>query len=176
MPMTREIQTDVGQLRAGIRALVRRFSVSERADVQCCGMTVAQAATVEALRGGELRLGTLSQRLGIAPSTLTRNLKRLEEAGTVERVSDADDGRAFRVGLTPHGRRTAASLEVMEDRFAAAVLDRLPTERRRRALDGLVDLLAAVRAETEACCAGAYDHLMDDGCCATPTRANKETS
>ena len=34
------------RLRAAVRALVRRFSVSERADVECCGLTVAQAATL----------------------------------------------------------------------------------------------------------------------------------
>ena len=32
-----------------IATLVRRFSLSERADVSCCGVTVAQAATLEAL-------------------------------------------------------------------------------------------------------------------------------
>src|SRR5262245_2829226 len=33
-----------------VRALVRRFAISERADVFCCGMTIAQAATLETLR------------------------------------------------------------------------------------------------------------------------------
>lgn len=172
--MKRSTQSDVGQLRAGFRALVRRFSVSERADVQCCDMTVAQAATVEALRDGALRPGALSQRLGIAPSTLTRNLKRLEETAVVKRVADATDGRAYRVALTRQGQHTAARLEAIEDRFAGAVLDRLPPERRQRALDGLADLLAAVRAETETCCAGAYDHLMDEGGCCAPAQQPPE--
>ena len=37
------------RLRSAIRALVRRFGVAERADVACCGVTVAQAAALEAL-------------------------------------------------------------------------------------------------------------------------------
>jgi hypothetical protein len=45
--------SDAAQLRALVAALVRRFSLSERADVECCGLTVAQSATLEALRGGE---------------------------------------------------------------------------------------------------------------------------
>lgn len=153
----REIQ----QLRTLFRALVRRFSLSERADVQCCGMTVAQAATLEALgQEGAMRLGRLGQLLGIAPSTLTRNLARVEEQGLVRRSSDVNDGRAFQIELTDKGRRVAARLESMEDGFAARVLGRLSIDARRRALEGLADLLDAVRVETESCCSGAFDHLL----------------
>ena len=148
-------------LRASFRALVRRFSVSERADVSCCGVTVAQAAAVETLKAeGPMRLGALCRRLGITPSTLTRNLSRLESAGLVSRVRDADDARANRVGLTVEGRTAAERLERQEEAFAADILSRLPVERRRRALEGLSDLLGALREATEACCPGAFDHLM----------------
>ena len=47
--MKTEPAADPARLRAAIRALVRRFGVSERADVACCGVTVAQAAALEAL-------------------------------------------------------------------------------------------------------------------------------
>lgn len=148
-------------LRASFRALVRRFSVSERADVSCCGVTVAQAAAVETLKvEGPMRMGALCRRLGITPSTLTRNLRRLESAGLVSRVRDAADARANRVGLTAQGRKAAERLEQQEEAFAADILSRLPLERRRRALEGLSDLLGALREATEACCPGAFDHLM----------------
>lgn len=158
-----EVQaSDVARLRSSFTALLRRFSISERADVQCCGMTVAQAATLEALgREGTMRLGRLGKLLGIAPSTLTRNLTRLEEAGLVRRTSDEDDGRAAQVELTDKGRRSRLRLEVMEDDFAERVLDRLSPALRDQALDGLAALLEAVRAETESCCPGAFDHLVD---------------
>jgi DNA-binding MarR family transcriptional regulator len=150
-------------LRAAVRALVRRFSISERADTTCCGLTIAQAATLEALGlQGPLSLGALGRRLGIAPSTLTRNLARLEDRGLVARRRRPGDRRAFDVTLTPAGRGAAAALERREDLFARSVLDRLPVPRRRRALRGLCDLLAAVRGATEACCPGAFDHLMTD--------------
>jgi DNA-binding MarR family transcriptional regulator len=146
-----------------VRALVRRFSISERADVVCCGVTVAQAAALEALaRAGAMRLGDLGRRLGIAPSTLTRNLARIEEAGLVARVPDPEDGRAFRVALTAAGRKVAERLERQEEAFAEEVLSRLPPERRERALEGLRELMRAVREATESCCPGAFDHLMED--------------
>lgn len=125
-------------------------------------MTVAQAATLETLRAeGALRLGALGRRLGITPSTLTRNLARLEQSGRVERITDPEDGRASLVGLTREGVAAAARIERMEEEFAREILERLPADRRSRALDGLADLLVAVREATESCCPGAFDHLME---------------
>ena len=159
---TEVLAAEVAKLRSSFTALLRRFSISERADVQCCGMTVAQAATLEALgREGTMRLGRLGKLLGIAPSTLTRNLARLEEAGLVRRASDEEDGRAAQVELTEKGRRIRLRLEAMEDEFAERVLARLSPAAREQALDGLAALLEAVRAETETCCPGAFDHLVD---------------
>ncbi|HEU4400475.1 MAG TPA: MarR family transcriptional regulator [Candidatus Polarisedimenticolia bacterium] len=154
---------DARRLMAAIRALVRRFSISERADVSCCGMTVAQAATLEALRRERgMRLGALGLRLGITPSTLTRNLVRLEGRSLVARAADPGDARSARVVLTAAGRAVAARLERQEEAFAGEILERLPRGHDRRALSGLEDLLRAVRAATESCCPGAFDHLIQD--------------
>jgi DNA-binding MarR family transcriptional regulator len=154
---------DVTELRAGLRALVRRFSVSERADiVACCGMTVAQGAALEALRAeGPMRLGALGRRLGVAPSTLSRNLTRLQESGAVIRQPEPNDGRASRVALTAAGRRAAERIRSEEGSFARGILRRLAPGRRRPVVRALVELLEAVRAETESCCPGAFDHLME---------------
>lgn len=152
------------ELREVIRALVRRFSVSERADVSCCGMTVAQAATLETLRmEGPLRLGDLGRRLGIHPSTLTRNFRRLEERGFVERTVEDDDGRAASARLTGRGRRAARDVERQAIGFAASVLDRLPDDRRADVVAALRQLMDAVGDATERCCPGAYDHFLKPG-------------
>lgn len=148
------------RLREGIRALVRRFSLAERADVGCCGMTVAQAATLEALADGDLRLGELGTRLGITASTLTRNLARLEERGLLERVADPGDGRAQRAALTAAGRDAAEQVRRGEEAFARSILERLPAGSAGQALEIFDQLLTAVRGATESCCPGAYDHLM----------------
>ena len=159
--MTAEPTPDPNRLRAAIRALVRRFAVSERADVACCGVTVAQAAALEALGAeGPTRLRDLGRRLGIAPSTLTRNLARLEASGLVRREADPQDARSARVGLTTPGRRAARAVAAQEEAFARQVLARIPAARRAAVIESLGDLLAAVRAATEECCPGAFDHLM----------------
>jgi DNA-binding MarR family transcriptional regulator len=157
-------EADARQLCETIRALVRRFSVSERADVSCCGMTVAQAATLEALEiEGPLRLGDLGRRMGIHPSTLTRNLRRLEERGLVERTSESGDGRAARARLTERGRDAAREVERQSVQFARTVLDHLPEKRRAEVLCGVRELLDAVHDATQTCCQGAYDHLLQSG-------------
>lgn len=159
--MSQSDPEDAVQLRALVSVIVRRFSLAERADVDCCGLTVAQAATLEALQPGPMRLGELAQRLGITPSTLTRNLARLESDGLVAREADPADARAARVKLTASGGRAARRVAEQEVAFARSILDRLGP-RRGDVLAALVELLAAVREATEACCPGAFDHLMGD--------------
>jgi DNA-binding MarR family transcriptional regulator len=154
-------RAEAARLRALVAALVRRFSLSERADVQCCGLTVAQSATLEALRGQALRLGPLARRLGIAASTLTRNLERLEQDGLVAREADPEDTRAARVRLTAAGERAGQRVSAQEEAFAADILARLGARRAEAVADALADLLHAVREATERCCPGAFDHLME---------------
>lgn len=157
------------RLMESIRLIVRRFSLAERADIACCGMTVAQAATLEALADGGVRLGELCRRLGIAPSTLSRNVDRLVERGLVEREPDPDDRRALRAELTDEGREAAAAVRRFEADFAREILGRLTDP--QRTIDALDELLAAVRSATQGCCPGAYDHLVT--CCDSNTERNE---
>ncbi len=108
-----------------------------------------------------MRLSDLGRRLGIAPSTLTRNLERLVDGGLVVRQADGKDARAARVRLSAAGRRAALGVADREEDFARQVLERIPAGRRAAVLESLGDLLAAVRGATEACCPGAFDHLME---------------
>jgi len=157
-----QAQDHAGELRTLVAGLVRRFSLAERADVDCCGLTVAQAATLEALRPRPMRLGALAQCLGITPSTLTRNLVRLESEGFVTREADPDDARAARVRLTAPGQRVACRVEEQEVAFARGILDRLGRDRTHEVLSALSELLVAVREATEECCPGAFEFLMED--------------
>ena len=42
---------------------------------------------------------------GRAPTTISSSVKRLQARGHVQREPNPDDGRSYRIGLTPAGRR-----------------------------------------------------------------------
>lgn len=67
----------------------------------------------------------LAELLGVAPISLTRQLDRLEEEGLVERRSDPDDRRRFRLYLTDRAQPALGELR------------KLAAQTRRRALAGL---------------------------------------
>lgn len=94
-------------------------------------------------RHGPLVVSDLSRRLGLDLSTVSRQLRPLEEEGLVARTTDDDDRRVAWIALTPKGRRvidrtTKAWLEDYEhalehwtsaDRAALAeLLERLRTD------------------------------------------------
>jgi DNA-binding MarR family transcriptional regulator len=53
---------------------------------------------------GPQRLGALAHTFGLDPSTITRQVQALEEAGLAARETDAKDRRASILDLTPDGR------------------------------------------------------------------------
>lgn len=91
---------DATRLRVAIARLSRRLRRHELA-----GLTPTQLsalATVE--KAGPLRLGDLAAAEGIAPSTLTRLVTALEDAGYVQRYAVPDDARASTLRITAQGR------------------------------------------------------------------------
>ncbi len=131
---------------SALRRLVRGVSRLER-DVVCCDVTLQQFDTMRLLADGP-RLNTdLAQALGIDLSTASRNLAKLEDAGYVERVAVAEDGRAVANRLTRKGKKCLESLVCDERLVLGGLANRLPPERRDLAAEVLRDLAAAVDAE-----------------------------
>jgi len=97
---------DVTRLRVAIARLSRRLRRHELA-----GLTPTQLAALSTVeRSGPLRLGDLAAAEGIAPSTLTRLVIVLEEAGYVTRQPDPSDARASTIAITPLGHETMERL------------------------------------------------------------------
>ena len=81
---------------------------------------------------GPQRLGALAHAFGLDPSTITRQVQALEEAGLAARRTDPTDRRASILDLTPEGRE---------------VLERTREHRRGELRRGLADWDPAERAE-----------------------------
>ena len=85
----------------------------------------------------------LARHLGVAPSTMSLTLDRLERGGFVFRRKDPTDGRRTMIVLTPDGERIKRKQKVLEPDLIAAMLNRLSSTRRREAIAGLRTLTEA---------------------------------
>lgn len=93
-------EIDVTRLRVALARLSRWLRRHDLA-----GLTPTQLAALATIgKTGPMRLGDLAAAEGIAPSTLTRLVTALEEAGYVRRLADPRDARASSLSITPHGQ------------------------------------------------------------------------
>jgi DNA-binding MarR family transcriptional regulator len=90
-----------------------------------------------------LKMGELSRRMMVTGGNVTGITDLLEKERLVVREPDAADRRAFRVRLTPAGRRQFRRMAAEHERWVIELLDGL-TPRQR---DQLVELLGVLKAE-----------------------------
>src|ERR1700759_945122 len=96
----------VTRLRVAVGRIARQLRQSHSG-----GLTVSQLSALFAIeQRGSVRLGDLATIEGVAPSTLSRIVSSVEEAGLVTRVPDPDDRRSAWISLSAEGRRVIADL------------------------------------------------------------------
>lgn len=83
------------------------------------------------------RAGALARHLGIAASTLSATLARLEKLGHLTRTASPKDRRQVELRLTAQGAEAMAEASVLDPRRVAAVLEQLSVRDRQRAVAGL---------------------------------------
>ncbi|MBI3887250.1 MAG: winged helix-turn-helix transcriptional regulator [Opitutae bacterium] len=90
--------------------------------------------------------GSLARHLGIANSTLSASLNRLESLGHLTRTPARRDQRQTELRLTAKGTEAMAEASVIDPRRIASVLAKLSPAKQKRAVAGLALLAAASRA------------------------------
>jgi DNA-binding MarR family transcriptional regulator len=138
-----------------IGRLVRNLNVLDRDQTVCCGTTVSQCYTIEALaRRGNLSMNQLSQEVGVTTSTMTRVVDVLVRDGAVRRKRNPEDRREVRIELTGKGSELARGLTRCVDEYAKRVLGRIDAAERKRVLSSLrllADALEEVRPQSGKC-------------------------
>lgn len=85
----------------------------------------------------------LARHMGVAPSTMSLTLDRLERGGFIIRRKDPNDGRRTMILLTGEGDRIKRKQKVLEPELIAAMLSRLSATRRKEVIAGLRTLTEA---------------------------------
>jgi DNA-binding MarR family transcriptional regulator len=138
------VARQAGELDVHYRDIWRNFS-SRKARTRLQQGAASELSPIQlhslALLGEEpLRIGSLADKLGLATSTVTRLVDRLERMGLVVRHVSENDRRAVTVMLTSTGRRVeSAAAKRRLDYFVDILTSLAPTERKE-----LVRLFAKV--------------------------------
>lgn len=110
------------------------------------GLTARDATLLAHVEESGSSPAALARHLGIAPSTLSAAVAGLAGHGLLRVEANPTDARRRLILLTEEGRAAIGDENVLDARRLAAVLARLSTAERRRAVDGLKLLAAAARA------------------------------
>jgi DNA-binding MarR family transcriptional regulator len=93
------------------------------------GLTMSQLRVLHHLnRQPGMTAGTLAERLGVRPSTVTGIVDRLVRHGLVERQADLQDRRVVRNNLTTRGAEVVTDISRAGRMFVTNILDRLADE------------------------------------------------
>jgi len=84
-----------------------------------------------------VRLSDLAVEEGLNPTMLSRIASKLESAGLVVRVPDADDGRVARLSVSSDGRLLVKRVRGERTDALSRALDQLDGDQRRRLIEAL---------------------------------------
>jgi len=116
-----------GALRVAVARLSRRLRAEKEDDELSDSQTAALGYLV---REGSATIGRLSEFERVKPPSMNRTVNRLEEAGYVERTSDAGDGRKVVVVPTDRGTELVAETRRRRDAWLHQRLDTLTPDER----------------------------------------------
>ena len=95
-------------------------------------LTSPQVEAIFALEDRPLRMRELAEHLGLAESSVTRLMDRLEGMGMVRRASPPGDRRSVLGALTPKGRRAIAAIRRQRHVVLSTILATLVPHARER--------------------------------------------
>lgn len=122
------------------RALV---ALSARSIATAHGVTLPQFRMLVVLDAHQTNLSGLAAALDVAPSTATRMVDRLVDAGLVQRTIPAADRREITLALTPAGRRTVRTVTKRRRRDLRSLVEQIPRSRRAAVARAMTDFAEA---------------------------------
>jgi DNA-binding MarR family transcriptional regulator len=134
------------EVAAGLERLIRLFRWLSPPS----GLSLTAAATLATLeRGGPCRLTALAAREGVTQPAMTQLVARLQDAGLVDRVPDAADGRVVYVRITAEGQAVLARRRAVRAERVAALLTRLSADEQAALVAALPAMDALANAQRD---------------------------
>jgi DNA-binding MarR family transcriptional regulator len=126
-----------------LRATIGRLARQMRLSAAHAGLTPSQMSVLSSVvREGPLRVSELVTIEAVNPTMLSRIVGKLDDAGLITRVCDADDRRVVSVQVTEDGRRTHEQVREERNRTLTALLQGLPPDQSSAVLAALPALEA----------------------------------
>ena len=138
------------ELAVGLSAGLERVVGLLRALAQPSGLSMTAVSTMAALeQAGPVRLTALANRAGVTQPAMTQLVARLQDAGLVDRVPDAADGRVVYVRITAEGQAVLARRRAVRAERVAALLTRLSPDEQAALVAALpaMDALASAQRD-----------------------------
>ena len=108
------------------------------------GITASQAFHLISIPHDGVSMTSLSRKLGLDTSTLTRNIQKLEKLGLVERFSGSYDKRVQNTTLTQLGIKMVEEIEEMMLQTNHLIMEQIDLEGQENLSDVLTKLVWAI--------------------------------
>jgi DNA-binding MarR family transcriptional regulator len=140
-------KVQIKTLRHNMRLLARKMELMTKNEALCCSITLTQCHLLTEIGwAGTASLNTLSERLGVDKSTMSRNIEILVTSGLVSREADPGNRRSVTISLTDQGQQLFQQIETSMTQFYETLFYALPADKRDQVLESLDYLLQAIPA------------------------------
>jgi DNA-binding MarR family transcriptional regulator len=129
-------------LRERVRQVQQKLGWSQRNDIQCCGVTMAQCHALLAIgERTEVSIVELAAVLDADTSNLSRTVDSMVRSGLLDRIVNPQDRRRVSLTLTGEGKKAFDIVEGLFNDYLTRVFEFIPGDKHGQIMESL-DLLA----------------------------------
>ena len=138
-------EESIKAIRDRLQVIQRRLTWSQKNDVQCCGVTMAQCyALMEIGKRGKTSIVELADSVGVDTSTLSRTIDLLYKSGLVDRVLNPQDRRYVALTLTERGADVFRMIDDSFNSYLTRVFGLIEKEKHPQVIESLEIIASAI--------------------------------
>ncbi len=132
----------IKRFRERVRQVEQQLGWSQRNDIQCCGVTMAQCHALLAIgERKEISIVELAGMLGVDTSNLSRTVDNMVKSGLLNRLFNPQDRRYVSLTLTDEGKKAFDTIEHLFNVYLTRVFEFIPEDKHLQIMESL-DMVA----------------------------------